>query len=185
LAFLFVLVFMAIVCAKIFFRLLPYLIIGAAILVVLAFISRYPWLLIFVVAVFAIIYGPRIAKAFAVPAPPPPLPDCQTLPPPPLTEAAKKLSPSHIPARQKTSSPLRSSEESRIAKPPGYRPKVLKAQHLRLTSGATESDSAQFQISIPPDDGEQNRVILPPSLGLEEDKEAGAKRRDKQVDAEA
>jgi hypothetical protein len=173
LAFLFVLVFMAIVCAKIFVRLLPYLIIGAALLVVLAFISRYPWLLIFVAIVFAIIYGPRIAKAFAVPAPPPPLPG-KTSTPPPLAEAAKKLSPGHISARQKFPPPLDASGLSQTGKVPVQRAKVLKAQHLRLTSGTVENDGDQSKSTITVEPKERNPIINP--LFNVDDKEASEKR---------
>jgi hypothetical protein len=160
LAFLFVLIFMAIVCAKIFIRLLPYLVIGAALLVVLAFISRYPWLIIFVAIILAVIYGPRIVKAFAAPAPPPPLAG-KTSTPAPLAGAVKQLSPGHIPGRQKFPPSLHASGLSRTGKVPVQRAKVLKAQHLRLTSETVENDGDQSKSTITEEPKERNPIINP------------------------
>jgi hypothetical protein len=118
---------------------------------------------------------PENCEGVRGPAPPPPLPGCKTSTPPPLAGAAKKLSPTHIPARRKAPVPLQATNKPRIAKPPGYCPKVLKAQHLRITSGAIENDGAQSKASITPDTGEQNPIIRP------DDNEASMKQRDKEA----
>ena len=133
-------------------------------------------MLIFVAIIFAIIYGPRIAKAFAVPAPPPPLPGFKASTPPPLAEAAKKLSPGHISERQKFLPPLDASGLSQTGKVPVQRAKVLKAQHLRLTSGTVENDGDQSKTSITEDSGERNPVVN--RLSTVDEKEAHAKRKD-------
>jgi hypothetical protein len=127
-------------------------------------------LLIFVAIIFALIYGPRIVKAFATPAPTPPLQGCKTSTPAPLAGAVKKSSPGHIPARQKFPSSLHASGLSRTGKVPVQRAQVLKAQHLRLTSETVANDGDQSKSIITEERKERNPIINP--LFNVDDKEA-------------
>ena len=119
---------------------------------------------------------PENSKGVRSPGTPPPLPGCKTSTPAPLAGAVKKLSPGHIPARQKFPPSLHASGLSRTGKVPVQRAKVIKAQHLRLTSGTVENDCDQSKSTITEEPKERNPIINP--LFNVDDKEATEKRHD-------